>query len=82
MAVKKESLVVGHMSRKNSAVARCFMDCNYYSYCKGQPNDLLQGGLEDRLLHFFVYGRSLAEAGTVITNSALMQGNFWCIISL
>ena len=47
-------------------------------------NDLpgLQGGLNDRLLHFFVYDRSLAEACTVITNSTLIQRNFWYIISL
>ena len=38
-------------------------------------NDLLQGGLKDRH-HFFVYVRSLPEAGTVITNSTLIQGNF------
>ena len=45
-------------------------------------NDLLQGGLEVCQLHFYVYGCSLADAGTVITNSTLMQGNFWYIISL
>ena len=39
-------------------------------------NDLLQGGLEDSL-HFFVYVRSLAEAGAVITNSTLIRGNFF-----
>ena len=45
-------------------------------------NDLLQDELKDCLLHFFVYGHSLAEACAVITNSTLMQRNFWYIISL
>ena len=45
-------------------------------------NDSLQGRLEDCLLHFYIYGRSLAEAGAVIKNSTLMLGNFWYIISL
>ena len=31
-------------------------------------NDLLQGGLKDCLLHFFVFGCSLAEACAVIMN--------------
>ena len=45
-------------------------------------NDLLQGGLEDRLLCFFIYGRLLAEIDAVITNSTFMQGNLWYINSL
>ena len=45
-------------------------------------NDLLQGELKDHLLNFFACGRLLAEAGDVIMNSTLMQGNFWYIISL
>ena len=24
-------------AQKTSAVPCCFLDCNYYSYCKGQP---------------------------------------------
>ena len=61
MAVKKGSCGVGHMPRKNSycsflqqtgKITATIRDSRHYS------NDLLQGGLEDRLLHFFVYGRS------------------------
>ena len=40
-------------------------------------NDLLQGGLEGRLLYFFIYGCSLAEACAVVMNSTLMQVDFW-----
>ena len=39
-------------------------------------NDLLQGGLEDHLLHFSYMAVPLAEACAVITNSTLIQGNF------
>ena len=35
-------------------------------------NDLLQDGFKVCQLHFFVYGCSLADTGTVITNSTLM----------
>ena len=51
-------------------------DSHHYS------NDLLQGALEDRLLHFSYMAVPLAEACAVITNSTLIQGNFWYIMSL
>ena len=44
-------------------------DSHHYS------NDLLQGALEDRLLHFSYMAVSLAKACAVITNSTLIQGN-------
>ena len=44
-------------------------------------NHLLQGGLEDCLLHFLYVAIHLhAEACAVIMNSTLIQGNFWYII--
>ena len=44
-------------------------DSHHYS------NDLLQGALEDRLLHFSYMAVPLAKACAVITNSTLIQGN-------
>ena len=61
MAVKKGSCGVGHVPRKSSycslsqqtgKIMATIRDSRHYS------NDLLQGGFEDRLLHFFVYGHS------------------------
>ena len=51
-------------------------DTRHYS------NDLLQGGFEDLLLEFLYMAIPLAKACAVITNSTLIQGNFWYIISL
>ena len=45
-------------------------------------NNLLQGGLEEDLLHFLYMAVLLAEACAVITNLTLIKGNFWYIISL
>ena len=39
-------------------------------------NDLLQVGIEYRLLHFLYMAVLLAKACAVITNSTLIQGNF------
>ena len=62
MAVKKESFGVGHVLEKSQLLPVVTTNWNYHSYCKGQPSlyfrDLLQGGLEDRILHFFIYGCS------------------------
>ena len=61
MAVKKGSCGVGQMPRKSNycsllqqtgKITATIRDSQYYS------NDLLQGGLEDRLLHIFVYSHS------------------------
>ena len=43
-------------------------------------NNLLQGGLEDRLLHFWYMAVPL-EACAVIMNSILIQETFWYIIA-
>ena len=51
-------------------------DSRHYS------NNLLQGGLEDSLLHFLYMAVLPAEACAVITNLTLIQGNFWYIVSL
>ena len=74
--------MVGHMPRITSAIARTgtitatVRDTYYYS------NDLLQDGFKDHLLHFFIYGSSLAEAYAMIMKSTLIQGKFSYIISL
>ena len=84
VAVKKGSLVVEHMPfrccllllQTETIMATVRASCHY-------SNDLLQGGLEDHLLHFFIYyDCSLAESCAVITKSTLVQGNFWHIILL
>ena len=54
---------------QTGTITATIKDSHHYS------NDLFQGGLEDCLLHSFVYGGSLAEACAVITNSTLIQGN-------
>ena len=88
MAVKEGSLVVGHMPRKTSAVSCHLLFLGTVTITatvrnsRQCSNDLLLGGLKDHLLHFFVYDCSLAEAGAVVTNSTLMEGNFCYIISL
>ena len=82
MAVKKGSIGVGHVPRKSSycllllqTTATIRDNCHY-------SNDLLQGGLEDCLLHFLYMAVLLAEICAMITNSTLIQGNFWYITSL
>ena len=71
MAVKKAGKFGGRThAQKNFSCCSLYLrtvtitatvrDSHQYS------NDSLQGRLEDCLLHFYIYGRSLAEAGTVI----------------